>query len=64
MSTMKAEEFNRRPFKVFINLGNLIRQHALFGLPMELLCRPDRTGIKEVSLYGPTQKKNCQSTPG
>ena len=47
-----------------IDLGELIRQHALLSLPMKPLCRPDCTGIKEVSLYGSAQKKNCQSTPG
>jgi len=47
-----------------IDLGELIRQHVLLSLPMKPLCRPDCTGIKEVSLYGPAQKKNCQSAPG
>ncbi len=47
-----------------LDLGELIRQHVLLSLPMKPLCRPDCTGIKEVSLYGSAQKKNCQGTPG
>lgn len=40
--------------KHILDLGEVIRQYILLNLPIKLLCRPDCTGIKEITLYGST----------
>ena len=35
-----------------LDLGEIIRQYTLLNLPMKPLCRPDCTGVKEISSYG------------
>jgi len=35
-----------------LDLGEVIRQYILLNLPMKPVCRPDCTGIKEISSYG------------